>query len=157
MSFDEAAELGSTGRPVVLAGLGGSAFGCDWGARWACRPLRPSMATRPLPLPTRPTAQDLVNLILVAPMLALLGWRARRGHLRAYLARVDLHTDSGQPGGRWHPGSRSRLDGRRPDRSDSPGLRRRADLAAPAGKPEAGAHFTRDASIKAMTKVLPAM
>jgi hypothetical protein len=30
-------------------------------------------------------AQDLVNLLLVAPLLLVLGWRARRGHLRAYL------------------------------------------------------------------------
>ena len=32
------------------------------------------------------TAQDLVNLVLVAPLLAFLGWWARRGHLSAYLS-----------------------------------------------------------------------
>lgn len=30
-------------------------------------------------------AQDLVNLLLVAPLLLVLGWRAHRGHLGAYL------------------------------------------------------------------------
>jgi hypothetical protein len=34
------------------------------------------------------TAQDLVNLLLVAPLLVILGWRAHRGHLRAYLVWV---------------------------------------------------------------------
>ena len=31
------------------------------------------------------TAQDLVNLLLVAPLVLILGWRAHRGHLSAYL------------------------------------------------------------------------
>ncbi len=31
------------------------------------------------------TAQDLVGLLLVAPLLVILGWQAHRGHLRAYL------------------------------------------------------------------------
>jgi hypothetical protein len=31
------------------------------------------------------TAQDLVNLLCVAPLLLVLGWRAYRGHLAAYL------------------------------------------------------------------------
>jgi hypothetical protein len=31
------------------------------------------------------TAQDLVNLLLVAPLVLVLGWWARRGHLCAYL------------------------------------------------------------------------
>ena len=31
------------------------------------------------------TAQDLVNLLLVAPLVLVLGWRAHRGHLAAYL------------------------------------------------------------------------
>ena len=34
------------------------------------------------------TAQDLVTLMMVAPLLAILGWRADRGHLGAYLAWV---------------------------------------------------------------------
>jgi hypothetical protein len=31
------------------------------------------------------TAQDLTNLLLVAPLVLVLGWRAHRGHLAAYL------------------------------------------------------------------------
>lgn len=34
------------------------------------------------------TAQDLVNLLIVAPLLVILGWRAHRGHLPAYLLWV---------------------------------------------------------------------
>ncbi|MDN5765112.1 MAG: hypothetical protein L0H96_03415 [Humibacillus sp.] len=34
------------------------------------------------------TAQDLVNLVLVAPLLVILGWRAHHGHLPAYLVWV---------------------------------------------------------------------
>jgi len=34
------------------------------------------------------TAQDLVNLLLVAPLLVVLGWRAHRGHIRAHLVWV---------------------------------------------------------------------
>jgi hypothetical protein len=34
------------------------------------------------------TAQDLVNVLLVAPLLVILGWWAHRGHLRAYLVWV---------------------------------------------------------------------
>lgn len=34
------------------------------------------------------TAQDVVNLLIVAPLLVILGWRAHRGHLPAYLAWV---------------------------------------------------------------------
>lgn len=31
------------------------------------------------------TSQDLVNLLLVAPMLLVLGWRVHRAHLAAYV------------------------------------------------------------------------
>ena len=34
------------------------------------------------------TAQDLTNLLLVAPLVLVLGWRAHRGHLAAYLGWV---------------------------------------------------------------------
>lgn len=34
------------------------------------------------------TAQDLVNLLIVAPLLVVLGWRAHHGHLPAYLGWV---------------------------------------------------------------------
>ena len=38
------------------------------------------------------TAQDLVNLLLVAPLVLVLGWRAHRGHLAAYLGWLGCVT-----------------------------------------------------------------
>jgi hypothetical protein len=38
------------------------------------------------------TAQDLVNLLLVAPLVLVLGWRAHRGHLAAYFGWLGCVT-----------------------------------------------------------------
>ena len=63
-------------RPLVLAGLGCGAAGCPAeGGCSRCQHLRRGTAAPA----DAATAQDLVNLLLVGPMLLILGWWGTAG------------------------------------------------------------------------------
>ena len=61
--------VGAAARTLVLAGLGCGAAGCRGERRWVCWPAANIYGQETAALADAATAQDLVNLLLVAPCL----------------------------------------------------------------------------------------